>query len=215
MRYVNEGATTVHVVDDDLTLNESTCVLLQALGYRPVSWPSGDLFLARVDVHEPACVILDLRMPGTDGIEVLQQMQTCDHSLCFVVATGHGDVATAVAALKLGAADFLEKPYLSEKLVRALGGAQAQLQAKVAKFGQAAARAAIARLTPRECQILDGLINGGTNKSLASRLSLSPRTVEMHRANLMDKLAARTLGDLLATAYRAGLTPSDAASRAA
>ena len=201
-------AGIVHVVDDDDAVRNATAALLEAAGHQVQLWTSGQTFLQRRPSDEPGCVILDLRMPGVTGIQVLEQMRREGTRLTFVVVTGHADVGTAVTAMKLGATDFLEKPYKPDQLIEAVRRATAISVSNSPQARSSDARRLIASLTPRECQVLCALVDGGANKSIARDLDLSPRTVEMHRANMMEKLQARTLSDALRIAYEAGLVPT-------
>ena len=201
-------AGTVHVVDDDDAVRNATAALLEAAGHQVELWTSGQTFLQRRPTDEPGCVILDLRMPGVTGIEVLEEMRREGTRLSFVVVTGHADIGTAVTAMKLGATDFLEKPYQPNELLESVRRAIVISESNSPQARSSDARRLIASLTPRECQVLRALVEGGANKSIARDLDLSPRTVEMHRANMMEKLQARTLSDALRIAYEAGLVPT-------
>ena len=201
-------AGTVHVVDDDDAVRNATAALLEAAGHRVELWTSGQAFLQLTPSDEPGCVVLDLRMPGVTGIEVLERMRRNGTRLSFVVVTGHADIGTAVTAMKLGATDFLEKPYQPDELLESVRRAIAISASNSPQARSSDARRLISGLTPRECQVLRALVEGGANKSIARDLDLSPRTVEMHRANMMEKLQARTLSDALRIAYEAGLVPT-------
>jgi two-component system response regulator FixJ len=199
----------VHIVDDDAAVRDSTAVLLRAAGHETCVHASGEEFLSQVDVRAPGCVVLDLRLPGADGLEVLHVLKRLGSELAVILLTGHGDVPQAVEALKAGASDFLEKPYDPDTLLaaveKALGNARgSDLRIETAA---ASARARLATLTPRECQVLAGLVAGESNKAIAYDLSLSPRTVEMHRANMMARLGVNRLSEALRVAYDAGLMP--------
>lgn len=201
-------AGTVHVVDDDDAVRNATAALLEAAGHQVELWTSGQTFLQRRLTDAPGCVVLDLRMPGVTGLEVLEHMRRNGTRLSFVVVTGHADIGTAVTAMKLGATDFLEKPYQPDELLESVRRAIAISASNSPQARSSDARRLISSLTPRECQVLRALVEGGANKSIARDLDLSPRTVEMHRANMMEKLQARTLSDALRIAYEAGLAPT-------
>jgi two-component system, LuxR family, response regulator FixJ len=196
---------TVHVVDDDDAVRSATAALIGANGYRVQQWTSGETFLQRRATEEPGCAVLDLRMPGATGLDVIERLKGEGTRLSFVMMTGHADVGTAVAAMKLGATDFLEKPYDASALMEAVGRAIRISAAHNPVARSSAAARLLEKLTQREQQVLRALVGGGVNKTIGRDLGLSPRTVEMHRANLMDKLGARTLSDALRIAYEAGL----------
>lgn len=199
------AATTIHVVDDDDPVREATALMLEASGYAVRTYRSGQEFLDAADLLASGCVVLDLRMPGASGLEVLEAMSARGSQLPVVMVTGHGDVRTAVGALKIGAADFIEKPYGQNVLVAAIGRAIRASTRGLDEDAIARAKARIARLTPRECQVLRALIQGKANKAIALDLGLSPRTVEMHRARMMDRLGVASLSNALRIAFQAGL----------
>jgi two-component system response regulator FixJ len=197
-------ACPIYVVDDDAAVREATHTLLEAAGYVAQSFSSGDDFLERAEIHRRGVALLDICMPGPSGLEVQEDIARRGSALAVIIVTGHGDVATAVQAMKAGASDFLEKPYQPGALLEAVKRA---LQRSVdAAPDPQAARDRIARLTPRESEVLLGLMAGGSNKSIARDLNVSPRTVEMHRANMMDRLGARSLPEALRFAHDAGLS---------
>ncbi len=200
-------ARSVYVVDDDDAVREATHTLLEAAGYAPRSFVSGDDFLDHADLHGPGVALLDICMPGPTGLEVQEALARRASTLSVIVLTGHGDVATAVKAMKAGAADFLEKPYQPMALIEAVRRALHRA-AEAAPLPEDA-RELIGRLTPREHEVLVGLTAGGSNKSIARDLNVSPRTVEMHRANMMERLGARSLSDALRIAHDAGLAAAD------
>lgn len=194
----------IYVVDDDAAVREATHTLLTAAGYAPLAFASGDDFLEGADLGSRGVALLDICMPGPSGLEVQEAMTERGSNLAVIIVTGHGDVATAVQAMKAGASDFLEKPYQPGALLDAVKRA---LQRSVERVpNPQAARDLIARLTPRESEVLLGLMAGGSNKSIARALNVSPRTVEMHRANMMDRLGARSLPEALRVAHDAGLS---------
>lgn len=196
----------VHIVDDDEAIRRSVAFMLKTSGYRVNSWPSGTAFLKDVKQVEPGCILLDVRMPEMDGLEVQAELAQRGIALPVVIVTGHGDIAIAVRAMKAGAVDFIEKPFHKEALLAAIELALERL----ASIGDRAARAAEARtilaaLTARERQVLEGLAQGLPNKAIAFDLGISPRTVEVHRANLMAKLEVHSLSDALRIAFAAGI----------
>lgn len=196
----------VHIVDDEAAIRKSLSFLLKSSRYRVQCWQSGTAFLKEVSRAESACVLLDMRMPEIDGLEVQAQMATRGIGLPVIVLTGHGDVSLAVRAMKAGAIDFLEKPFDRQKLLDAIGRAFARLaDTEVRRDQMAAAQIQIAALTSRERDVLEGLAYGYPNKTIAFDLGISPRTVEVHRANLMAKLEVTNFADALRIAFAAGL----------
>lgn len=197
----------VHIVDDDAQVRAATSYLLSSKGYTTEIYASGSEFLRDADL-ERGCILLDLRMPGMDGLEVQEELVSRGVLLPVVVISGHGDVGTAVKAMKLGAVDFLEKPYREEDLTAAVERALS-LSGKRSDRRQSeiTAAARLQELSPREVQVLQGLLGGLSNKEIARRLDLSPRTVEMHRANLMASLAVESLSEAIRLALDGNLTP--------
>lgn len=195
--------TTVFIVDDDEAVRDSLGALLLAHGFRVQTFASAPAFLTVVTPDTRGCVLTDVRMPEMDGLEL--QRCLAGRLLPVVVMSGHGDIAMAVQAMRDGAVDFVEKPYSDETILRAVTRAAhlaGPLAEKAAHKAEAAAR--LARLTPREREVLDRLVEGMQNKAIAHALAISPRTVEIHRANVMEKMAARSLSDLVRTALAAG-----------
>lgn len=203
------SARNVYVVDDDDALRQSVEVLLEvAGGFETQSFATGEAFLASVPEIDTGCVLLDLNMPGMNGLEVLRRLQQIDGRFETILLTGQGDIAVAVEAMKAGAIDFIEKPYDNRMLLSALesGFARIENREKEASAIQLA-RENIERLTPRERDVLLGLIDGKANKIIAYELDISPRTVEIYRANLMDKLSVRSVAEAVRIAFAAGLVP--------
>lgn len=196
----------VHLVDDEESVRRSTSFLLRTSGYDVDTYPSGVAFLEKVQDAKPGCILLDVRMPEMDGIEVQAELGKRGVKLPVIVLTGHGDVGTAVAAMKGGAIDFLEKPFDRDALLEALGrGFERIEEGDAAIATRAEAERRIAALSPREQDVLRGLVRGHPNKTIAYDLGISPRTVEVHRANAMAKLEARSLSEALRLAFAAGL----------
>jgi len=196
----------VHIVDDEEAIRKSTAFLLKSAGYAVESWPSGSVFLGEVKHAAHGCVLLDIRMPEMDGLDVQRALAERGVTMPVVIMTGHGDVAIAVRAMKAGAIDFLEKPFERAALLAAIEAAFA----RIAKAGSAIERAKeaeirLAALTPRERDVLYGLAKGHPNKTIAFDLGISARTVELHRANLMAKLEVHSLSDALRIAFAAGV----------
>ncbi len=203
------AARKVYIVDDDDALRRSVEMLLAAAGdFNTTSFASGDSFIAAVPHLEVGCVLLDLNMPGLTGIEVLRKLKIMDGRFETILLTGQGDIGLAVEAMKLGAADFLEKPYDNRLLLAALANGFAHIEDRVKEASAIqTAREFIERLTPRERDVLLGLIDGKSNKVIAYELDISPRTVEIYRANLMDKLEVRSVAEAVRIAFAAGLVP--------
>jgi len=198
----------VHIVDDDAGVRESLGFLLETAGFSVRCHASAAEFLKIVAADRAGCLITDVRMPGMDGLALQHWLSERGSPLSVIVMTGHGDVPMAVRALKGGAADFLEKPFDDQALLDAVGRALAGSRLAVADA--AAARAAatrLARLTARERDVLHGLIAGRANKEIANELGVSPRTVEVHRARVMEKMDAGSLPDLIRAAQSAGFSP--------
>ena len=202
---MTDNGRHVHLVDDDEAIRRSASFMLRPSGYLVKTYASGVEFLEVAKDAVRGCVLLDVRMPGIDGREVQAELKKCGVLLPVVVMTGHGDINTAVEAMKLGAVDFIEKPFEKAVLLRAIEMSFERLD-RSAK-GQARAEEARARLgvlTPRELDVMKGLVRGHPNKTIAYDLDISPRTVEIHRANLMSKLEVHSLSDALRIAF-AGL----------
>ena len=200
----------VHIVDDEAVVRRSLALLLQSAGFGCQSHPSGEAFLQAAGSGLPfGCVLLDIRMPGLDGLDVLQEMEKRGLRLPVVVVTAHGDIPLAVDAMKAGACDFVEKPYSADTILGAVTAALRrgdEVMERAREASDAAAR--VASLTPRESEVLQGLLAGRQNKVIAIDLGLSPRTVEIHRANLMSKLGVGSLSEAVRMALTAGLDPA-------
>ena len=196
----------VYVVDDDDAIRRSAGFMLKTSGFRVRTFESGVQLLKEVRSLEPGCILLDIRMPEMDGLDVQRALRDEGVSLPVVIMTGHGDVNIAVQAMKAGAVDFIEKPFEKPMLLDALEQAQSRLTEDAVSSKRAEeARVRLNVLTPRELDVLRGLTQGLPNKTIAYDLGISPRTVEIHRANLMEKLGARSLSDALRLAFAAGL----------
>ncbi|MBS0643661.1 MAG: response regulator FixJ [Acetobacteraceae bacterium] len=188
----------VHLIDDDDAVRQSLAFMLSASGYAVRVYESAQLFLDAVPTLQPGCIVTDVRMPGMDGLELQQRLKTLEVTMPVIVITGHGDVPLAVQAMKAGAVDFIEKPFSDEALLSAISvavGRQAADSARAAEI--AAIRARMDALSAREMEVLEGLVQGHPNKTIAYDLQISARTVEVHRANVMTKMGASTLSDLL------------------
>ena len=201
---MTEAQRLVHLVDDDESVRRSVGFMLKTSGFLVRSYASGTELLKEVKALEPGCILLDIRMPGMDGLEVQQALKEAGVSGPVIIMTGHGDVPLSVKAMKAGAVDFIEKPFEKTVLLSALDQGFASLQ-RSANTRERAKDAAVRLqvLTPREREVLDGLAEGLPNKTIAYDLGISPRTVEIHRANLMTKLAVRSLSEALRLAFAA------------
>lgn len=196
----------VHLVDDDEAIRRSASFMLRTSGLVVKTYTSGMELLAAGKDIEPGCILLDVRMPGMDGLEVQMALKERDVRLPVIVMTGHGDVSVAVQAMKVGAIDFIEKPFEKATLLSALEDGFAQLTqagTRAARAEEASAQLDV--LTPRERDVLEGLVRGHPNKTIAYDLGISPRTVEIHRANVMSKLGVASLSEALRIAFAAGL----------
>lgn len=196
----------VFIVDDDEAVRDSLQALLEAHGLASEVFASGNALLARRPLPIAGCVVTDIRMPGMDGIELMEAMAASGIALPAIVMTGHGDIPLAVRAMKAGAVDFIEKPFDDMLIVDAVRRAiAASTQSSGDLAAHAALRDRVARLTPRERDVLDHLVAGRANKAIAFELGISPRTVEIHRASLMDKMQAQNLSHLVRMAIAAGV----------
>ena len=196
----------VHIVDDEDAIRRSASFMLKTSGYAVQTWATGVAFLREIRHVPEGCVLLDVRMPEMDGLEVQEALRERGVTMPVIVLTGHADVSIAVRAMKGGAVDFLEKPFEKAVLIAAIVAAFDRLTAADGAAARAAeANVVLAVLTPREREVLEGLAQGLPNKTIAYDLGISPRTVEVHRANLMAKLDVRSLSDALRLAFAAGL----------
>ncbi|WP_062017420.1 response regulator FixJ [Aureimonas sp. AU4] len=189
----------VHIIDDDKAVRRSIAFLLSANGLPARIYDSGRSFLDMLDQDVAGCILCDVRMPGMDGIELMRAVRGLGVTMPVVVMTGHADVAMAVQAMKAGAMDFIEKPFDDQALLAVLrqGLERGQAEGRRTKR-RAAIEERLARLTPRERQVLELVASGKQNKIIAHELGISPRTVEVHRANLIEKIEAKSTSDLIA-----------------
>lgn len=195
----------VYLVDDEEAIRRSAGFMLKTSGFQVKPFPSGVEFLKEKEL-EPGCVLLDIRMPGMDGLEVQRALHERGSTLPVIVMTGHGDVTVAVQAMKGGAVDFIEKPFEKAVLMSALNEGFSRIeQADRSRVRRDEAETRLHALTPRERDVLLGLVRGHPNKTIAYDLDISPRTVEIHRANLMTKLGVASLSEALRIAFAAGL----------
>jgi two-component system response regulator FixJ len=198
----------VHVVDDDEAVREGVSILLEASGYAVEAHESGAAFLRVFDSLSPGCVLLDIHMPEISGLEVQIALRDRGVEWPVIVLTGQGDIGIAVGAMKNGAFEFIEKPYENQMLLETLQEAFEKLETQTEKSAKVTrARELISRLSQREYEIIQGLLGGLPNKIIAYQLDLSVRTVEVYRANAMDKLQARGLSTAIRIALTAGVQP--------
>jgi len=196
----------IYIVDDDAAVRESLAALLDSFGFETISFDSAAAFLAMCDSHMAGCLLADIRMPDMDGLELLEQVTQLCRGIGVVIITGHGDVPLAVRAMKLGAVDFVEKPFSSEIVVAAVENALRHADASQRKNSDSAEiEARLGQLTAREREVMAGLVAGLPNKTIAYDLGISPRTVEIHRARVMDKMQANSLSELVRLALKAGV----------
>ena len=199
-------ASLVHVVDDDPAMRDSVGFLLDTAGFQVALYEAGTSLLAALVKPARGCVLTDIRMPDVDGLELLRRLRTDGHTLPVVMMTGHGDVPLAVEAMKLGACDFIEKPFDDEALVQVLrsalnrGAASEAADPTLQEFIRR-----VATLSERERQVMDQLVAGGSSKDIGRALDISPRTVEIYRAKLMAKTQAESLQGLVRWSVLAGL----------
>ncbi len=201
---------TIYVVDDDEAVRDSLVVLFEADGLAVTACASAKEFLEVDLLPQCSCALVDVRMPGMDGIALLAELARRPAAPSVIVMTGHGDVPMAVEAMKLGAVDFIEKPFDPEVLL-------ACVRSALRRAGEATGRSELSneigqrldRLTQREREVLEQLVIGRSNKAIARQLGISPRTVEIHRARVMEKLAAESLSHLVRLALAVGIDPSN------
>jgi two-component system response regulator FixJ len=188
---------TVHVVDDEEPSRKSLTFLLASAGFAVCAHESAAAFLSLTPLPERGCLVTDLRMPCIDGVELLERLRARDINIPTIVLSGYGDVKMTVRAMKAGAADFIEKPFKDEVLIAAIREAMSRQQAISAHGHAAPVSTRLHQLTVREQQVLAGIVEGLQNKMIAFNLGISARTVEVHRANVMAKMEARNLAELI------------------
>lgn len=197
----------VHVVDDDVAVRQSLAFLFATAGISTRLYDSAQAFLQQGGEGTMGCVVTDIRMPGMDGLELQRELKRRGNTIPVIVITGHGDVPLAVAAMKEGASDFIEKPFDDEAIILAVRSAlDRQGRELERKSVTAEVSSRLKSLSDRERQVLSGLMEGHPNKVIASNLSISPRTVEIYRANLMTKMQASSLSELVRMAMAAGVS---------
>lgn len=199
-----EETRLVHVVDDDEAIRRSVSFALKTSGFQVRIYENGTEMLKSAPGLEKGCILLDIRMPGMDGLEVQEALKGKGVTLPVIIMTGHGDVTLAVRAMKAGAIDFIEKPFEKAVLISAIEHGMSRIRQSADNVKQANdAAVRLQLLTSRERDVLDGLAKGLPNKTIAYDLGISPRTVEIHRANLMSKLGVKSLSEALRIAFAA------------
>lgn len=189
---------TVYVVDDDLSARTSLCWLLNTEDIASCAFDSAEAFLEQWDRSWTGCITVDIRMPGMTGLQLQEELNARNNRLPVIVLTGHADVPIAIRAMKLGAYDFLEKPYSDDELLSCVKTALQQGEAiDHLELERSRAADAIGRLTEREREVMDLVVGGNTNKSVAAELGISEKTVEAHRSRVMQKTAARSFSELV------------------
>jgi two-component system, LuxR family, response regulator FixJ len=200
--------SVIHVVEDDQAMRDSLVELLEDAGHAVRAYTRAEELLSRAADIEPGCIVSDVRMPGLDGLTLLRRLRDCGSKTPLVLITGHGDVAMAVAAMKAGAVDFLEKPFEADVLLAAVGAALRHPVSDTKTEDAEASRQLLQKLTSREYEVFEQLAAGKSNKEIAAQLGISPRTVEFHRAHIMQKMAVKSLPELVRVWLSAGLAPS-------
>lgn len=210
-RLQSQGSkATVFVIDDDGSVRKGLSRLLRSLGFDVETFPSAEAFLKREPFEGVGCIILDIRMPGLDGMALQDQLSKAGSSLPIIFVSGHGDIATSVRAMKRGAIDFLPKPFDDEELIEAVKSAVAkdvQVISERTEIDHALQH--VQRLTPREHEILRYIIAGMLNKQIGFKLGIAEKTVKIHRGRIMEKLQVASVADLVRLAEKAGIKPAD------
>lgn len=196
---------TIYIVDDQESVRNALGEMLNVFGFQTESFESADRFLEKLDSSRPACIVADVRMPGTDGIELVRQLGKRGFSLPVVLISGHADIPMAVAAIKAGAEEFIEKPVDDTQLVAAINRGLARLHDNLgASRSGEELRERFARLTPRQTEIFDLVAEGLTSQNVADKLGISVRTVESYRAEIMEKMQAQSVAVLVRQAVKLG-----------
>jgi FixJ family two-component response regulator len=195
---MNEHLPTVFIVDDDEAVRNSLRLLLKSVGVAAVALPTAQEFLSRYDPQQPGCLILDVRMPGMSGLELQEQLNVRGAMIPIIFITGHGDIPMVVEAMQQGAFDFLQKPFRDQDLIDRIQRALAKDQANRSELHEkSGVRERLQMLTPREREVLNRVTTGKPNKIIAADLGVSQRTVEIHRARVMEKMHASSLAELV------------------
>lgn len=200
---------TIFIIDDQASVRDALAEMLSVFGYNVETFESADVFLDKIDTSRSGCIVADVRMPGTDGIELTKQIAKRQVSLPVVLISGHGDVPMAVAAIKAGAEDFIEKPVDDIQLVAAINRGLAHTTEKIAQSQSLQSlKERFERLTKREAEVFDLVVQGLTSQSIGAQLEISPRTVESYRVQIMEKMQAESVAVLVRFAVRLGrITP--------
>ena len=197
---------TIYIIDDDDAVRQSLQFMLKATGITACTFESAKAFMEVLPQITSGCIVTDVRMPEVTGIDLLRHVMKTNPDLPVIIITGHGDISLAVEAMKIGAVDFLEKPFDGQQLLTAVRSALSrEADTGKRKADLTAIQDKLAALSNRERQVLEGLVAGSANKNIAFDLGISPRTVEIYRANLMTKMAANSLSDLVRMAMMAGI----------
>jgi RNA polymerase sigma factor (sigma-70 family) len=197
---------TVFVVDDDPAMRRSLTWLIESVGLRVSTFSTAEHFLAEYDRQRPGCLVLDVRMPGMSGLELQDELARRDLRIPTIVLTGHAEVAMAVRAVKAGAVDFIEKPFSHQQLLdRVRQALEVDRQAREESMRRAAVLERLAHLSSREREVMERVVAGKANKEIAAELGLSPKTVEVHRAHVMEKMNAESLAELIRLALMGGI----------
>jgi two-component system, LuxR family, response regulator FixJ len=189
--------SVIHVVDDDEAMRDSLVELLEDAGHTVRAYTRAEELLALGAAIESGCIVSDVRMPGIDGLTLLRRLRANGSTVPLMLITGHGDVSMAVAAMKAGAVDFLEKPFEADAFLAAVGAALRHPTSDIKAEVIEASRQLLQKLTSREYEVFEHLVAGKSNKEIAAQLGISPRTVEFHRANTMQKMAVKGLPELV------------------
>jgi two-component system response regulator FixJ len=197
----------IHVVEDDLPMRESVVMLLEEAGYKARPYAEAEEFLSLSHRAEHGCVVSDVRLPGMDGLTLLRRLRSNASALPLILITGHGDVAMAVAAMKAGAFDFIEKPFEAETLIESIESALGARETTLQTTEATESRKRLEELTSREYDVLRHIVNGKSNKEAAVSLGISQRTVEAHRAHIMEKTGTKGLAELVRIWLAAGNGP--------
>ena len=199
---------TVFVIDDDASVRKSLSRLLRSLGFEVEAFASSELFLERAPYDGVGCIILDIRMPGLDGMALQEQLSKADYSMPIIFITGHGDIPMSVRAMKKGAVDFLPKPFDDDDLLQAVRrGIEKDVQARAERAEIELVLERLKLLTPREQEILRYVISGLLNKQIGFKLGIAEKTIKIHRGRIMEKLHVSSVADLVRLAEKAGIKP--------
>lgn len=201
---------TVFVIDDDASVRKSLSRLLRSLGFEVETFASAELFLKRYPYDGAGCIILDIRMPGLDGIGLQDQLSKAEYSMPIIFITGHGDIPMSVRAMKKGAVDFLPKPFDDGELLQAVRRfVEKDIEAKAEREEVKRIQNQMQQLTPREIEILRYVITGRLNKQIGFKLGIAEKTVKIHRGHIIEKLHVSSVADLIRPAEKAGIKPAN------